>query len=104
MYHASETSFPSDHATLFFSAGLSLFAVEARISGALILFLSIFVVWSRVFLGLHFPLDIAGAAVMALLAYLLVKLFFFRIEYKFMAFCESISSRLFHWLTTIFTP
>ncbi|EOG4239629.1 phosphatase PAP2 family protein [Salmonella enterica subsp. enterica serovar Newport] len=104
IYHAPETSFPSDHATLFFSAGLSLLLSGARVSGGLILLLSLFVAWSRVFLGVHFPLDMAGAALVAVLACLLVRPLWRHLGEPLTSFCESISSRLFSWLPSRFTP
>ncbi len=104
IYHAPETSFPSDHATLFFSAALSLLLAGARVSGGLILLLSLFVAWSRVFLGVHFPLDMAGAALVAVLACLLVRPLWRRLGEPLTSFCESISARLFSWLPARFTP
>lgn len=104
IYHAADTSFPSDHGTLFFSAGLSLFLSGARSSGGLILFLSLFVAWSRVFLGLHFPLDMAGAALTSVLACLICHKFRSYVNEKLTPFCENISVRLFSWLPARFTP
>jgi undecaprenyl-diphosphatase len=104
IYHASDTSFPSDHATLFFSAGLSLFLAGARTGGGLILLLSHFVAWSRVFLGVHFPLDMAGAALVSLLACLLVRYLWPLMKEKLTSVCEYISTRLFSWLPVGFTP
>jgi len=104
IYHAPETSFPSDHATLFFSAGLSLFLAGARVSGGMILFLSLFVAWSRVFLGVHFPLDMVGAALVTLLASLLSVPLQPYINGKMTSFAENISARYFSWLPARFTP
>lgn len=104
IYHAPETSFPSDHATLFFSAGLSLLLIGARITGGIVLFISLFVAWSRVFLGVHFPLDIAGAAIVAVLACVLVRPAWNRWGESLTSACEAISRRLFYWLPARFTP
>lgn len=104
IYHASDTSFPSDHATLFFSAGLSLFLAGARTGGGLILLLSLFVAWSRVFLGVHFPLDMAGAALVSVLACLLVRYLWPLMKEKLTSVCEYVSARLFSWLPVGFTP
>ncbi|HGP2716153.1 TPA: undecaprenyl-diphosphatase [Salmonella enterica] len=104
IYHAPETSFPSDHATLFFSAGLSLLLAGAKRSGGLILFLSLLVAWSRVFLGVHFPLDMAGAALVSVLACLLVRPLWRHAGESLALFCERISARLFSWLPGRFTP
>lgn len=104
IYHAPETSFPSDHATLFFSVGLSLFVAGARISGGLIFLLSLIVAWSRIFLGVHFPLDMAGAALVAVMACLMVHPLWRHWGEQLTSLCESISLRLFSWLPARFTP
>lgn len=62
--HAADSSFPSDHATLMLSVGLALTAahsVASRRIGCVLLALSPLVAWARVFLGVHYPLDMAGA-------------------------------------------
>lgn len=102
--HAPDTSFPSDHATLFFSAGLSLLVSNARRSGVLILFISIFVAWSRIFLGVHFPLDIAGAILVTISALFLTYYAWKLVGDTLTGYCERISIYLFSWLPDKFTP
>lgn len=63
--HKPEASFPSDHATVFFTLGLGLMLGSKRKLGALVLLLGGLVGWSRVYLGVHFPFDIAGALLVA---------------------------------------
>jgi undecaprenyl-diphosphatase len=65
--HLPEASFPSDHATVFFSLGLCLMQASLPKTGGLIILLGALVAWSRVYLGVHFPLDIVGAMLVALL-------------------------------------
>ena len=61
--HASDSSFPSDHATVFAAIGLTLVFANCRsVAGWVILLLGACVAWARVFLGVHFPLDMLGAA------------------------------------------
>ncbi|MDE1949269.1 MAG: phosphatase PAP2 family protein [Burkholderiales bacterium] len=59
--HAADPSFPSDHATVFFALGLALLGSPRRALGSIVLLLGALVGWARVFLGVHFPFDIAGA-------------------------------------------
>ena len=64
--HLRETSFPSDHATLMFGLGLPLlWSGVTRRWGAAVLLLGVGVAWARVYLGVHFPLDMAGSALVA---------------------------------------
>lgn len=64
--HKPEASFPSDHATVFFNLGMGMLFGGLRKLGAGLLLAGVLVGWSRVFLGVHFPLDIVGALLVAL--------------------------------------
>ncbi len=67
--HVQESSFPSDHGVLFFSIGLALTGIrETRRWGLLVCAAGVAVAWSRVYIGVHFPLDMIGAFVVALFA------------------------------------
>lgn len=64
--HQPETSFPSDHATVFFTLGISLLWSGWRKLASLVLLVGGLVAWSRVYLGVHFPLDMLGALLLAI--------------------------------------
>ncbi|NMM35894.1 MAG: phosphatase PAP2 family protein [Glaciimonas sp.] len=66
LVHTPEASFPSDHATVFFTLGVSLIYASLRKVGAIVLVLGGMVGWARVYLGVHFPFDIVGALWVAL--------------------------------------
>jgi len=68
--HAADSSFPSDHLTVFCGIGLSLLLGGAMLLGVGTLIIGLGVAWARVFLGLHFPLDMLGAFGVACLSYL----------------------------------
>ena len=60
--HAQDSSFPSDHVTVLLAVGLSMVCHDARsVLGWLALVGVISVAWARIFLGVHFPLDMLGA-------------------------------------------
>ncbi len=64
--HGADSSFPSDHGTLMFALALSLlFNKDARKWGATMLAVAFGVAWSRIYLGVHFPADMAGSFVVA---------------------------------------
>jgi len=66
--HGIETSFPSDHATMAFCVAFSfLLSTDLKLGGALFL-LALVTGFARVYTGLHFPLDVAGSFVVALVA------------------------------------
>lgn len=70
-YHAPDSSFPSDHVTILTGIGLTLLLGGTARLAAAILMLDLAVAWARVFVGVHFPLDMVGAVAVASLAYLI---------------------------------
>ncbi|MFY1844949.1 MULTISPECIES: phosphatase PAP2 family protein [Burkholderiales] len=70
--HVPDSSFPSDHMTVFASVGLTLLFDGATWLGGLILLMGLGVAWARVFLGVHFPLDMVGAVGVAAIVYAVV--------------------------------
>lgn len=78
--HATDSSFPSDHATVFGAIGLTMVLANSRsIAGWAILMLGVCVAWARVFLGVHFPLDMVGAVAVAGVVWLGINLFWRRV-------------------------
>lgn len=64
--HAPEASFPSDHATLVWSLGFGLIAAGGSVPlAAIVIGLGLAVAWARIYLGVHFPLDMIGSLVVA---------------------------------------
>jgi undecaprenyl-diphosphatase len=70
--HAPNYSFPSDHATIFACVACTLFFQQERKLAWLICLMGIGVAWSRVYLGIHFPLDILGGILLGFCANKLV--------------------------------
>ncbi|KXU85894.1 PA-phosphatase [Caballeronia megalochromosomata] len=70
--HVPDSSFPSDHGTLFASVALTFLLAGLRRCGLLVALAGVAIAWARVYIGVHFPLDMAGAAGIAFVAYLLV--------------------------------
>jgi len=66
--HASGKSFPSDHTTV--TAGIAfafLFFTRFKKTGVLILLAACVIGFARVFVGIHYPLDILGGLVVGLI-------------------------------------
>lgn len=76
--HAADSSFPSDHLTVFAGIGLTLLFDGALWLGLATLLAGGCIAWARVFLGVHFPLDMLGAVGIAACSYLLVSPFWRR--------------------------
>lgn len=68
IHHAPENSFPSDHTTFFLTIGFALIATRgAPAFGKLVAILGVMVAWARIYLGLHFPVDMLTSALIACL-------------------------------------
>ena len=64
--HAANASFPSNHLTGIWSVAFSLLLHRRmRRAGLWLALLGLPVAWARIYLGIHFPLDMAGAALVA---------------------------------------
>ncbi|PFH08322.1 undecaprenyl-diphosphatase [Collimonas sp. PA-H2] len=64
--HSPDSSFPSDHLTLQWSVAFSfLLHKRLRTLGLVYSLLGLPMAWARMYLGVHYPFDMAGAAAVA---------------------------------------
>lgn len=93
--HTADYSFPSDHMTIFVCFALALISAKAVRTGLVVLGISILVAWSRIYLGVHFPLDMIGAAITGMVSNaLFCQLWKYKGEF-IISFFKTISSKLF---------
>lgn len=72
-YHPTDSSFPSNPATVGFSVAIAIWLYNRRLGASLLVLATLFGL-SRIYCGVHYPLDvIAGALLGALSAYLVVR-------------------------------
>jgi undecaprenyl-diphosphatase len=64
--HSATASFPSNHMLIFSTIALSYLSVGRRVAGGILLLMAFAVAWSRIYIGVHFPLDMLGAFGVAL--------------------------------------
>ncbi|MGC0152061.1 phosphatase PAP2 family protein [Chromobacterium vaccinii] len=69
LLHDATPSFPSNHGTIFAVMALCWCFSPARGWGWLLAIAGLAVAWSRVFLGVHFPLDMLGALLVSVFWY-----------------------------------
>ncbi len=71
--HAATPSFPSNHMTIISTVAFSFILRPAlRRMGIALAILALPIAWSRIYLGVHFPLDMLGAVMVAGLASVLM--------------------------------
>lgn len=64
--HAADSSFPSDHLTLWWAVAFSLLLQRGpRNAGITLTLLGVPIAWARIYLGVHFPFDMLGAVAVA---------------------------------------
>lgn len=65
--HVQDSSFPSDHLTLIWAVAFSLLMHrQTRLAGWVLTVMGLPVAWARIYLGVHFPVDMLGSALVAL--------------------------------------
>tara|TARA_R110000787_G_scaffold286397_1_gene404626 strand:+ start:14791 stop:15435 length:645 start_codon:yes stop_codon:yes gene_type:complete len=74
LIHAAETSFPSDHATFLWALGFGLLVTrQLRVLGIVISMLGLATAWARIYVGVHFPLDMAASFLISVLSAVLAR-------------------------------
>jgi undecaprenyl-diphosphatase len=99
LHHAPNSSFPSDHATALFTMCFVFFWRDGlkSLTGLLLLVSAFVVSWARIFLAAHFPFDILGAVLVALVSVVIVLLPATFIEKKVLPAVERVYRKVFAW-------
>jgi undecaprenyl-diphosphatase len=66
--HRPSSSFPSNHGTVFFTYAMAFAFCRVWRLAITIACLGLSVAWARIYLGVHFPADMLGAAAVSLVA------------------------------------
>lgn len=64
--HAPTGSFPSNHMSIFSGIAFAYYFSLQRDLGRILIWTAWLVAWSRVYVGVHFPIDMLGAFLMAI--------------------------------------
>ena len=71
VHHGADNSFPSDHASVAFAVAFAVLAFHRRL-GLLLVAAAAGVGVDRIFVGVHYPVDVAASVLVGLVAALLV--------------------------------
>lgn len=93
--HAPTGSFPSNHMSIFSGIAFAYYFSAQRDLGRILLWTAWLVAWSRVYVGVHFPIDMLGAFLIALAVNLAGLPLWWKYENKIMSFIFSIHQFLF---------
>lgn len=63
--HAADSSFPSDHLTLYWSVTIAWLLTRGGKWAWGMVWLGLPLAWARIYLGVHYPLDMVGAALVS---------------------------------------
>jgi undecaprenyl-diphosphatase len=99
--HAPTSAFPSNHGAIMFTAAFVLMGTAARtprLLGKLLLICALPVCWARIYLGVHWPIDMFGALIVSIVTALIMRTASARETSRIVAaILEGIYRRLMAW-------
>ncbi len=92
--HRASAAFPSNHAIVCFTWSVTLAIFGRRSLACGIAAIGILVAWSRIYLGVHFPIDMVGAAAISAAVAVAAATIMARFGSILLDLCDSMQERL----------
>ncbi|WP_042959332.1 undecaprenyl-diphosphate phosphatase [Erwinia tasmaniensis] len=93
--HAPDGSYPSDHGTVIFTFAIAFISWHRVGSGMVLMLAGVLIAWSRVYLGIHWPLDMLGAVLVGMLSCLFAQIVWPFFGSRLLQFLSSLYRTLF---------
>jgi undecaprenyl-diphosphatase len=93
--HRDSSSLPSNHATIFVTYAAVLLLFGKRLLGIVAVLMGLLVAWSRIYLGIHYPIDMGAAAVTSIISAAVATWLMGRVGTPVLSGLEGIYERLF---------
>ncbi len=94
------SSFPSDHAILFFSLATAIFLISRKVAMFIYLYILLFICFPRIYMGYHHPTDIIAGAIIGISITLLISIK--KISHPFVQRTLQFSTKYPGWFFVIF--
>ncbi|WP_428946259.1 undecaprenyl-diphosphate phosphatase [Pantoea sp. FN060301] len=93
--HAPSESYPSNHGTIIFTFAIAFLCWHRVWSGALLMLIAATIAWSRIYLGVHWPIDMLGGLLVSILSCLFAQIAWHYCGRRLMDNCSALYRLLF---------
>lgn len=98
LFHDKTSSFPSNHASFVFTFSFCFLFWFKKWIGCFLFLLSFLIIWTRIFFGIHWPIDMIGSFFISLLSCFFSNFIWKNCIYKFLPYILNFYENTFSFL------